>query len=131
VLVPAAVHAELTHSQRFQTEAAIFQEPWLEVHKWTGPLDPLLSTELDRGEAEVIALALQAQAGKVLIDERKGRRVALLVYHLPVIGTGGLLLVAKQHGLLNQIRPLMVAMKANGYFLSERLLEGICRAAGE
>jgi predicted nucleic acid-binding protein len=54
-----------------------------------------------------------------------------VVYGLPVTGTGGILLAAKQAGLVHQIRPLMLAMKANGYFLSDRLVEGICRAVGE
>jgi predicted nucleic acid-binding protein len=48
-----------------------------------------------------------------------------------VTGTGGILLAAKHAGLVGQIRPLMVAMKSNGYFLSDRLVDGICKAAGE
>lgn len=54
-----------------------------------------------------------------------------MVYHLSVTGTGGILLTAKRAGLLTLIRPLMQGMKANGYFLSDRLVEGICQAAGE
>jgi predicted nucleic acid-binding protein len=36
----------------------------------------LLAAELDRGEAEAIALALQEKADWLLIDERVGRRFA-------------------------------------------------------
>ena len=46
-------------------------------------------------------------------------------------GTGGILLAAKRAGLVKQIRPLMQQMRANGYFLSVRLVEGLCQAAGE
>ena len=74
---------------------------------------------------------MQSKADRVLIDERKGRRVAMLVYGLRVTGTGGILLAAKQAGLLKEIRPLMLQMRANGYFLSARLVSGVCQAAGE
>jgi predicted nucleic acid-binding protein len=67
----------------------------------------------------------------VLIDERKGRRVAEMIYRLSVIGSGGILLKAKKMGLVSLIRPMIQGMRANGYFLSDRLVEGICAEAGE
>ena len=50
----------------------------------------------------------------VIMDERKGRRIASVVYNLQVKGTGGLLLAAKQRGLVREIRPLLEGMKAQG-----------------
>ena len=41
-----------------------------------GSLVTVLRRDLDRGEAEAIALALELQAGLVLLDEREGRRAA-------------------------------------------------------
>lgn len=131
VLIAEAVHLELTGSTRFANEAAVFDLPWLEKVKLDRPPDPLLSAELGRGEAETIALAKVAGAERVLIDERKGRRFAELVYHLKITGTGGILLAAKRAGMTKEIRPMMQQMRANGYFLSSRLIDGICRSAGE
>jgi uncharacterized protein len=131
VLIPPAVQQELTTSRQFSQQSSLFSVPWLEVRRLTSPLDALLLSELGSGEAEAIALAQVVHADRVLMDERKGRRIAALVYGLPVTGTGGILLAAKQAGLVGQIRPLMDAMKANGYFLSDRLVDGICQAVGE
>ena len=71
----------------------------------------------------MIATAVSQGLSGVVIDERKGRRVAGLVYHLKVKGTAGLLLVAKQRGLITEIRPIIEGMKAKGYFLSSRLMQ--------
>ena len=42
---------------------------WLEVQQVSTPIDPLLTTVLDAGEAAVIQLARQMRANAVLIDE--------------------------------------------------------------
>ena len=131
VLLAEGVLRELTGSTRFASEAQAFELPWLEKRVLLASPDPLLMSELGEGEAQTIALALQTKADRVLIDERKGRRVASLVYGLKVTGTGGILLVAKRAGLVKKVGPLMQQMRANGYFLSVRLVEGICQAAGE
>jgi predicted nucleic acid-binding protein len=93
--------------------------------------DPLLLSELGSGEAEVIALAVARGIERVIIDERKGRRIASLVYGLKVIGTGGVLLKGKRVHLLKAVRPLMEQMRANGYYLSDRLVEQVARECGE
>lgn len=78
----------------------------------------------------MLILARQMQGAEVLMDERRGRRVAEQVYGLPIVGTGGLLLRAKAAGLFcGQL--LLTAMKTNGYHLSDRLIQAVCVAAGE
>jgi predicted nucleic acid-binding protein len=90
-----------------------------------------LRAELGAGESEVITLAMELNASKVLIDERKARRIAKLIYNLSITGTGGLLLRAKQSDLIKEIRPLLERMKANGYYISDRLVSRIAKEAGE
>lgn len=131
VLIAEGVYQELTGSKRFAEQAGLFDLPWLRRTALANAPDALLAAELGRGEAETIALALETKAARVLIDERKGRRFAGLIYQLKVTGTGGILLAAKQAGLVDRIKPLILQMRANGYFLSPRLLEGICQVAGE
>jgi predicted nucleic acid-binding protein len=50
--------------------------------------------ELDNGEAEAIALAVEIQADRILIDERRGRKKAIELSLRP-IGVLGILLRAK------------------------------------
>lgn len=71
-------------------------EPWIQVQSLQSnrQLQLLLPT-LDRGEAAVIALALERQATLVLIDELTGRKVAESS-QLKVSGSVGLLIQAKQ-----------------------------------
>ncbi len=58
------------------------------------------------------------------------RRVAEEL-RLPVIGSVGILLVAKEHGYIELVRPYMDSMRATSLYLSERVYGGILRAAGE
>jgi uncharacterized protein len=92
--------------------------------------DVFLAAELDAGEAAVITLARESGAG-VVMDERKGRRIAAMAYGLHVVGTGRILLEAKERGLVNHVKPLVEEMHAAGYFLSERIKQHLLREAGE
>ena len=131
VLVPEAVVGELSQAGRLPEASQILVTRAIERVALTRPPDPMLVAELGHGEAQVIALALEKSCDNVLIDERKARRVASMVYQLKVMGTGGLLLRCKRQGLIRTIRPLMQQMKSNGYFLADRLIEGVCHEAGE
>lgn len=130
VRVPRAVERELHEGDMLPSDSiadwlsgVVLQDPSI-------PPDAFLAAELDAGEASVIALAAELRVA-VLMDERKGRRIASLAYGLPVIGTGRLLLEAKERGFLGAIRPLMERMRSGGYYLSDRLFDAICRDAGE
>ncbi len=105
--------------------------PWLRSSPLLAPPDPLLSSVLDSGEAATISLSLERGASLVLMDERKGRKIARDVYQLPVAGTGRVLVEAKRAGLIAQVKPLLRKMEANGYWLSIPIQREILRQAGE
>lgn len=87
--------------------------------------------ELDAGEAEVITLARQLSPSTAVIDERRGRRIAQQVYGLTVKGTAGILVEAKRRGLIADVRPSLLALRAAGYFIAESVIFAACLAAGE
>lgn len=66
----------------------------------------------------------------LLIDERRGRKVARQ-RGIHVIGSGALLLHAKQQGLIDQIGALLDELRAMGYRLSDSLVTELKRMAGE
>src|SRR5207237_3940980 len=65
---------------------------------------------LDSGEAAAIALALQIQADAVLIDEDVGRSVAI-AHGIRTYGVLGVLLQAKQAGLVTVLAPILQALR--------------------
>jgi predicted nucleic acid-binding protein len=90
----------------------------------------LLLPTLDRGEAEVIALALEQHAQLVLLDELTGRKVAESL-QLPVVGSVGILIRAKQMQLIPAVRPLLEQMIQRGVRYSQRFVTSILRQIGE
>jgi uncharacterized protein len=90
----------------------------------------VLLDELDLGEAETIVLARELSADWVLMDERKGRR-KLAQMDVRKIGTLGLLLKAKQVGLLPVIRPDIERLHQQGFSLSQTVIETVLQRAGE
>jgi predicted nucleic acid-binding protein len=110
-------------------------EPELDQLSWVRIVpavahDPSLPPGLGAGEAATIALASMENARAVLLDELLARRVARQ-RGLPIIGTLGVLLVAKQSGLLVAVRPVVDAMIAQGRHISTTLRAQVLRAAGE
>jgi predicted nucleic acid-binding protein len=84
---------------------------------------------LDPGEAEAIALAEELRIG-IILDERKGRRVAK---HrgIPPRGTGAILIKLKQRGCIEAVAPYLQLFRSNGYRLSEQLCHNILDLCGE
>jgi uncharacterized protein len=131
ILIPKAVAAELTAGPGFLAGSDILTTRGFRVVECQRETGGLLRAELDLGEASVIQLARENPLAEVLIDEKKARRLAESVYGLRLLGTGGLLLRAKRRRLIAEVKPLFEQMRKNGYFVSDRLVGGILRAAAE
>jgi predicted nucleic acid-binding protein len=86
---------------------------------------------LDHGEKAVIVLWTLLQGDAVLLmDDLEGRRVVREL-GLPILGTAGLLLLAKQRGLIDKVIPLVESIRQQGYWLSDTLVAEVQRLAGE
>jgi uncharacterized protein len=91
----------------------------------------LLKLQLDDGEAETIALALELQAGLVLLDEANARRVAD-VFGLRKTGVVGLLIRAKLEGSIASLRDELTRLREEaGFRIAERLYELALEAVNE
>ncbi len=130
VLIPKAVYEEVVVRGSGEPGAdEVRMARWLHVEEAPHPSADLLEN-LDRGEAEAIALAAHRKAERVLIDERRGRRAAQ-AHGLHVIGTLGVLIEAKRRGLESELRPALDALRAHGSYLSEHVVEQALRSVSE
>ncbi len=84
---------------------------------------------LGKGEATAIILAKQLNAG-LLIDERLGRQIANKM-KLRVIGTAGVLLVAKKKGLIKSVNFILSELRIAGYYLSDKLISTVLAKGDE
>lgn len=127
--IPEAVYREVAVAGLGRPGAAALTDAtWAERVRAGPDPDPLLVAELDPGEAAVISLARASMPCMAVIDEKRGRRIAQQVYGLPVKGTAGLLVEAQRRGLLNDLRTTLKDLKRAGYYLSDAVIEGACRA---
>ena len=130
IIIPIGVFAELSHipEQRLALEAL----DWVEVKEAPqGELFNKLLETLDRGEAEAIALAVDSKAELLLIDERKGRGVADDL-GIRKTGTLGILIRAKEKGLLSKVKPEMDKLiKETRFRIHAELYKGILKLVNE
>jgi hypothetical protein len=132
LVIPEAVANEISAYPQGQPGFIdLQQETWIGVQSITSEQQvSLLLPKLDRGEAEVIALALERQAHLVLIDELTARKVAESL-NLNVSGSVGILIRAKQIGEIVVVKPLLNAMTQEGIYFSQRFIDAVLRLVGE
>ena len=122
ILIPPAVSRELAGRKLPE---------WFEVRELRQPLSATaLEAFLGAGESEALALALEVEADLVLLDDKAARRLASQL-RLTVVGTLGLLLKAKEAGLIPSIRPKLEALRTLPFHISPRLQEDILTQARE
>jgi len=132
VAVPEAVHMEILEGGATSAGLTVYRKvKWIKVMSLSNPVDPLLRTSLDAGEAAVIGLARELNAKLVLIDERKARRIARTIYRLHVIGSARVLVEAKKHGLLDNVGTALQAMRHGGYWIGDSIVDAALKQAGE
>ncbi len=86
---------------------------------------------LDPSETAALALAVEIHADAVLLDERRGREVALQL-RLQILGILGLLLQAKPAGFLPMVGPILDALQRDaGFWISGTLRRQVLKMAGE
>ena len=133
VIIPEAVYAELTDPDFPVAGSKEVQSlDWIQVRAVTErTMIESLRGELDPGESESIALALELKAERVLIDERRGRQVAKRL-NLRYTGILGVLVEAKAQGLIAGVKPSLDALiNQAGFWVAKPLYDSVLRFVGE
>jgi predicted nucleic acid-binding protein len=124
-------------SDKIYITSTIQKEYGKDLPSWINIKDPqdnhyqkILEMDLDKGEASAIALSLEMDNSIVIIDDLKGRNVAERL-NLRYSGTFGLILKAKQIGIIQSVKPILAKIKETNFRFSEKLFELILEQAGE
>lgn len=133
VYIPQAVYDEtVTHGHaEGSAKQDVDNADWIHVAQVQDLLAVnILLDEMDLGEVETIVLAGEMGADWVLMDEKKGRR-KLSQLDIPKIGTIGVLLKAKQIGLIPNLKHEIEGLQKIGFSISQMVVDEVLKMAGE
>lgn len=85
---------------------------------------------VDKGEASAIALAYEIHADFLILDDLEARRFATKL-GLPVKGSAGVLLQAKQKGIIVAIKPYLDLMQQTNFRIAASVIKTVLKEAGE
>jgi predicted nucleic acid-binding protein len=104
---------------------------WIEISLAVDVLSvSVLRESLGAGESEAIVLAQELGADLLLLDDALARRKAERL-GLKAIGTLGVLLLAKEAGLLDAVKPALIELQRTDFRASLRVYEEVLARAGE
>jgi uncharacterized protein len=133
ILIPPIVHTELVRLPKNQPViATLIKTGWLEIQTPNNiQLIQSLEQTLDPGESAAIALAIELNADRLLIDERLGRNVATQ-YGLNIRGILGILVNAKEQELIPAAKPILDRLiHEAGFRVSQSLYTRVLQESGE
>jgi hypothetical protein len=133
IIIPQAVFQEIAVIGAGEPGAKEVQTlPWISIHTVQNlAVVNSLSHELDAGEVEAIALALELKADLLLMDERRGCKVAQRM-KIACSGVLGVLIKAKRHGPVVAVKPILDDLIAKaGFWVDNALYQQVLQMVGE
>ena len=131
IYIPSAVQKELLIDGNAYPNAEVIRNADFIVVKPIETKDKrlvdTLKMNLDEGESEVIALALERNANLIILDEIAGRNIAES-YSIPLTGSIGCLMEAKNRGIISKIKPLLDRMQTEaGFWIHPKLYSRVLK----
>ena len=129
VLVPNTVFSEVTAFDKPQSACL---QSYLKDKIRTVDMQRYIYLDAfaDAGETEAMLLYKEVSADYLLIDDKRGRKVAK-INQIKTIGSLGVLLQAKRIGLIPLIAPLLEQITESPVFISDSLIQTVLELAGE
>lgn len=128
IFIPDAVYRELTTNITFADEGKIVRKfnflKQISVQNKQSIQILQSVTGLDDGESEAIVLANEQKSDLLIIDERKGRKVAQKL-GIAITGTMGILIQANAEGMISkdEVKSYLEVLKESNIRLSENLIQ--------
>ena len=129
ITIPQAVFDEIkSPSVQRQVNA---NRDWIRVEQINDTSQKqMYRAKLHAGEVEVMILAQEKKADLVILDDNAAKKTAKFL-GLRVIGTLGILVLAKKRGYIKEVSPVLDALKRDGFFVSDDLCDLVLRQADE
>ena len=80
----------------------------------------ILELQLDKGESSAIALAMEIENCTIILDDYKARKVAQKL-NISITGTIGVIVKAKQLGIIKSVQPILEKIRNSNFRLSKEL----------
>jgi len=130
VMIPQAVYREIEAGNDKDYYVDVSKLGWIEITPIQSFFARPYLFDLDDGEAETIMLAREQEADLAIIDEKLGRRYAAQL-SIPITGTIGILLKAKEQGLITSVAPLLLELRDKSLWIDDTLFKNALRLANE
>jgi len=128
IIVPTAVYKEITAKE--QDKLMFDKIEWIETQVIKNTeMNAFLKKLIDKGEAEAIILAKELKTS-LLVDDAQARKYAKLL-NIEVIGTLGLLKIAKRRGVIPSVKDAISDMLDEGYYINDKLITRVLEDVGE
>ena len=123
IFVPEMVYSECTNSIHHRREIGLIKNAdWINVVSISNrKLFNVLHQDVDAGEGEALVLAMESNADLILLDDQEARSKARIL-DLHVTGTLGVLLKAKNAGLIDSVTDSIQLLEDTGFWISPELL---------
>lgn len=133
IYIANAVYKEVVEKNDKASATVFSANDWIKVLSIENPKDyAMYSAKLHSGEVETMILAQQKslQADLVILDDLAARKTAKFL-GLTVTGSIGVLIKAKNQGIISEVKPLLDEIIKNGFFVSNKVYNDILKLAGE
>jgi predicted nucleic acid-binding protein len=133
VIVPDVVFQEVLAGERFDANVAAIRlaaSDWIRVTPAANVAADLDLAHLDAGEVSVLSMAIANPGAIVILDDHAGRAEAIR-HNIPLLGTVGILLRAKQQDRIAAVGPPLAELRNAGLYVSNALSKTVLRLAGE
>jgi predicted nucleic acid-binding protein len=125
--IPIAVSQEVA----LKGDNLVQRNPWMKIKHVNDKLArDAFSVSLHSGEVEAMLLTRQLGADLLIIDDGLARKYAKRL-NITITGTVGVILQAKNKGIIPRVKPILNDILSNGFFLSEQVRREILILANE
>jgi len=126
-----SIYSEVLTTPEVKSEFGNSLPEWIKIRSAKNiDFQTKLEDKIDKGEASAIALGAETEDCIVILDDLKARKIAESL-HLNFTGTLGILVKAKETGVVSSVKPLLLKLKSVGLRFSKEVEHEILNQSGE